>query len=54
MLEPDMARPWPSATHEYVLGAEIEKKMSPLPDEAVFSGMLSLKQTLISGHTLAT
>lgn len=49
-----MARPWPSATHEYVLGAEIWKKISPLPDDAVFSGMLSLKQTLVCGHTLAT
>jgi hypothetical protein len=45
-----MAVPRPSATHEYVLGAIICRKMSPAPEEAVREGMLSLKQTLVMGQ----
>jgi hypothetical protein len=37
-----------------VLGAEIWKKTSPLPEDAVFAGMLSLKHTFVAGQTLAT
>ena len=28
--------------------------MSPLPEEAVLSGIFSLKQTSVEGHTFAT
>ena len=54
MFELDMDLPWPKATHSYVLGAEIWKKISPLPDDAVPSGMLSLKHTPVLGHMLAS
>lgn len=37
-----------------MLGAEIWKKTSPLPEDAVFWGMLSLKQTFVDGQILAT
>jgi hypothetical protein len=46
--------PWPKATHSYMLGADIWKNMSPLPDVAVLSGMLSLKQTPVEGQILAS
>jgi hypothetical protein len=54
MLELAMPRPWPKATHSWLLGAEIWKKMSPEPDDAVFSGMFNLKQIPVDGHTLPT
>lgn len=41
MLEPAMRRPCPKPTHEYVDGAEIWKKISPLPELAVVSGMFN-------------
>ena len=36
-----MELPWPRAAQLRLVGAEIWKKMSPFPDEAVASGMLS-------------
>jgi hypothetical protein len=54
MFAPDMPLPWPRATHSYELGAEIWKNTSPVPEDAVLAGMLSLKQTLVEGQTLAT
>ncbi len=54
ILEPDIPLPCPKATHEYVVGALIWKKMSPLPEEAVFSGMFRPKQTLSEGHVVVT
>jgi hypothetical protein len=48
-----MLVPWPSETHSHELGADIWKKISPDPDDAVFCGMLSLKHAS-PRQTLAT